>query len=93
MKILRMLKALLTSRHLFSNWLLAGVRYFLMKRGLVREGSITVKCRDRVYMLRPEMYSIIVNAYYNKVFDSLECGDNIYAVVSYGGWKIRFYDF
>jgi FkbM family methyltransferase len=92
MKILRMLKVLLASRNLFSNWLSAGVRYFLMKCGLVREGSIAVRCRDRVYMLKPETYGAIVYAYYRKAFESLECSDNIYAVVSYRGWKIRFYD-
>jgi hypothetical protein len=45
MNVFRMLKVLLASRHLFSNWLFAGIRYFLMKHGLVREGSIAVRCR------------------------------------------------
>jgi len=87
-----MIKLLLVSKNLFSNWLSASVRYFLMKRGLVREGSIAVKCRDRIYMLKPETYGAIVYAYYRKAFESLECSDNIYAVVNYRGWRIRFYD-
>ena len=92
MRIFRMIKLLLVSRNLFSNWLSASVRYFLMKRGLVRKGSIAVKCNDRVYMLTPETYGTIIYAYYRKAFESLECSDNIYAVVSYRGWKIHFYD-
>jgi hypothetical protein len=90
MRIFKMLKVLLTSRHLFSNWLFAGVRYFLMKRGLVKEGSIAVKCRDRVYMLKPKTYGAIVYAYYRKAFEFLECSDSIYAVVSYGGGRYVF---
>jgi hypothetical protein len=85
MRISRKLKALLTSRNLFSNWLSAGVRYFLVKRGLVKGGYVTVKCRDRVYMLKPETYDAIVYAYYRKAFEFLECSNNIYAVVSYRG--------
>jgi FkbM family methyltransferase len=92
MKNFRMIKVLLTSRHLFSNWLSAGVRYFLMKRGLVKGGYVAVKCNGRVYMLKSKTYGAIVYAYYRKAFEFLECSDNIYAVVSYGGWKIRFYD-
>jgi len=88
MRIFRMIKLLLVSRNLFSNWLSASVRYFLMKRGLVREGSIAVKCNDRVYMLKPRTYGTIIHAYYRKAFESLECSDNIYAVVSYRGRKM-----
>jgi len=92
MNFFRMLKMLLVSRHLFSNWLSAGVRYFLMKHGLVKEGSIAVRCRGRVYVFKPETYSVIVNAHYDRVFESLECSDNLYAVVDYRGQRIRFYD-
>jgi hypothetical protein len=37
------------------------LRYFLMKRVLVREGPIAVRCRGRAYMLKPETYRAIVN--------------------------------
>jgi len=92
MNVSRMLKTLLASRRLFSNWLSAGVRYFLMKYVLVKEGSIVVMCRDRAYVLKPETYRAIVNAHYDRAFESLECSDNLYAVVDYMGWRIRFYD-
>jgi len=92
MGVFRMLKVLLRSRNLFSNWLSAGIRYFLMKHGLVREGSIAARCEDKVYMLNPETYSTIIRAYYRKAFDYLECGDSLCAVASYRGWKIRFCD-
>jgi len=92
MNVFRMLKTLLASRHLFSNWLSAGVKYFLMKYVLVKEGSIVVMCRDRAYVLKPETYGAIVSAHYDRAFESLECSDNLYAVVSYKEWRIRFYD-
>jgi FkbM family methyltransferase len=63
-----------------------------MKYVFVKEGSIVVMCRGRVYVLKPETYGAIVNAYYDGAFESLECSDNLYAVVSYKGWRIRFYD-
>jgi hypothetical protein len=61
-----------------------------MKYVLVKEGSIVVMCRDRVYVLKPETYKAIVNAHYDRAFESLECSDNLYAVVDYMGWRISF---
>jgi hypothetical protein len=55
MRTFRRLKALLLSRKLFRNWLPAGIRYYLIGRGLVG-GGITVRfrCGDgRVYVLSP----------------------------------------
>jgi FkbM family methyltransferase len=92
MKAFYELMYILSSKDLFRNWLFAGVRYFLMKHGLVRKGSIVVMCRDRAYVLKPETYNAIIHAYYKKAFEYLECSDNLYAVVDYRGWKIRFYD-
>jgi len=56
MGIIRRLRVLLASRNLFRNWLSAGIRYYLIERGLV-DGSITARfrCGDgRVYVLSPQ---------------------------------------
>jgi FkbM family methyltransferase len=70
MDIIRRLRVLLASRNLFRNWLFAGIRYYLIERGLV-DGSITARfrCGDGgVYVLSPWVYSLIVSAYYGGLF-------------------------
>jgi len=47
-KIIRNFKALINSKKLFRNWLSTGIRYYLIKRGLVKSDSIIVKICDRV---------------------------------------------
>jgi len=91
MGILRMFKVLIASRRLFSNWLSAGIRYYLVKHSMIK-GGITVKCSNRKYALSPRVYSSIVNAYYDGAFEELECHDSLYAVFTYKGQKIRFCD-
>jgi len=76
MKIFRMIKVLFTSRHLFSNGLSAGIKYFLMKRGMLR-GRINVRCGSAEYLLKPEVYSFIVNAYYDGVLSDFLCEQNM----------------
>jgi len=91
MGILRKLKVLITSRRLFSNWLQAGFKYYLIKYGMLK-GDIIVRCSDREYMLNPRIYPLIVSAYYDGVFEELECSDSLYAVLTWEGRKIRIYD-
>jgi FkbM family methyltransferase len=67
----RRLKVLIASRDLFRNWLLAGVKYFLVKHGLLK-GDVIVKCDD-VITLNPNVYSIIVKAYYDGVLRDVYC--------------------
>jgi FkbM family methyltransferase len=71
-----MLKVLLTSRNLFSNWLSAGIRYFLVKRGMLR-GRIDVRCGSAEYLLQPEVYSSMVSAYYDGVLRDFLCEQNM----------------
>jgi FkbM family methyltransferase len=68
----RRLKVLIASRDLFHNWLLAGIKYFLVKHGLLK-GGVTVKCDDVVITLNPNVYSIIVNAYHDGVLRDVYC--------------------
>ena len=64
MRISRMLKVLLTSRNLFSNWLSAGIKYFLVRHDMLR-GRISVRCGGAEYLL--QVYSFIVKAHYDGV--------------------------
>jgi len=66
MRISRMLKVLLTSRNLFSNWLSAGIKYFLVRHGVLR-GRNSVRYGNIEYLLQPEVYSSIVKAYYDGI--------------------------
>jgi FkbM family methyltransferase len=67
----RRLKVLIASRDLFNNWLLAGIKYLLVKHGLLK-GDVIVKCDD-VITLNPSVYSLIVNAYYDGVLRDVYC--------------------
>jgi FkbM family methyltransferase len=67
----RRLKVLIPSRNLFHNWLLAGVKYFLVKHSLFK-GDVIVKCDD-VITLNPNVYSIIVNTYHDGVLRDVYC--------------------
>jgi len=69
--MLRRLKVLTASRDLFHNWLLAGIKYFLVKHGLLK-GDVIVKCDD-VITLNPNVYSIIVNAYHDGLLRDVYC--------------------
>jgi FkbM family methyltransferase len=78
MDFLREFKVFVSSRGLFRNWFSAGIRYYLIKRGLV-DGSITARfrCGDGwVHVLSPWVYSLIVNAYYDGLF-RLVCDDKL----------------
>jgi len=76
MRISRMLKALLTSKNLFSNWLSAGIKYFLVRHGMLRR-RISVRCDSVEYLLRPVVYSFIVNAYYDGILRVFSCEQNM----------------
>ena len=78
MSIIRRLKVLLASRNLFHNWLSAGIRYYLINRGLVN-GDIDVKfkCNNNNYILSRWIYSLIINAYYDGLFKTLCNGELI----------------
>jgi hypothetical protein len=67
----RRLKVLIASRDLFHNWLLAGIKYLLVKHGLLK-GDVIVKCDD-VITLNPNVYSFIVNEYHDGVLRDVYC--------------------
>jgi hypothetical protein len=59
MGMLRRLEVLFASRRLFSNWLLAGIKYYLVKRGFIR-GDIVVKCDNKGYRLDPRSTPLLL---------------------------------
>ena len=73
--LIRRLKVLVSSRGLFSNWLLAGIKYYLTRHGVLK-GGVIVKCGDEKYVLSPWVYSSIVNAYYDGLLRDVSCSDN-----------------
>jgi FkbM family methyltransferase len=76
MGILSRLETLFTSRRLFSNWLLAGIKYYLVERGFIR-GDIVVKCGDKGYRLDPGIYSFIVNSYHEGFLKNVSCDESL----------------
>jgi FkbM family methyltransferase len=93
MGITRRLRVLLASRKLFHNWFSAGIRYYLIRHDFI-DGNITVRfrCGDgKVYVLSPWVYASMVNAYYDGLFSGLDCGDLVYLVLDYGGFRVRLH--
>jgi FkbM family methyltransferase len=91
MYIFERLRKLFYSKKLFSNWFSAGIRYYLIKYGLAKD-VITIRCGDIKKSIDSKTYLTIINAYYNKLFEELECSDSIYILFTYRGKKIRLYD-
>jgi len=67
------LRLLLASRKLFSNWLSAGVKYFLVKHG-ISSGNIGVRYGSGEFALRPKVYSFMVNAFCDGVLKEIHVG-------------------
>jgi len=66
MGILRRVKVLLASRKLFRNWFLAGIRYYLIKLGLIHSINIKVIYKDGSRAIIPWIaYGNLVNDYYD----------------------------
>jgi len=71
-----MFKVLIASRRLFSNWLSAGIRYYLVKYGTLK-GGIKVKCGNKEHVLSPRVYLNIVNAYYGGLLRDFSCSNKL----------------
>ena len=62
----------LFTRRLFENWFGAAVRYLLIRHGLAG-GLVTVRCGGSVHGLSPDLYSFIVNSYYDGSVGDAHC--------------------
>lgn len=85
-------KVLITihSRRLFKNWINARIRYFLIRRGLLKARYITLRIGNKTISVPPRIYSLLINAYYDHLIHEIEVrnGD----IVLDGVVKIRFVD-
>jgi len=80
---LRRLKALLASRKLFRNWLSAGVKYYLVKGGLLHDDNIEVVCRDGSKSLIPvRIYAVLAYDYYDGYLMKYDCRNGIATYVN-----------
>jgi len=75
MDLVNKIIALISSRKLFKNWLLAGVKYYLIQHGLSK-GDIVVKCGNRKLRMDPLTYASIVVSHYNGWLRDFVCSDN-----------------
>ncbi|GAB6944287.1 FkbM family methyltransferase [Vulcanisaeta sp. JCM 14467] len=60
---------------MFGNWFGAAVRYLLIKHGLA-SGLVMVRCGGLVHGLSPDLYSFIVNSYYDGNINDVHCLDS-----------------
>jgi FkbM family methyltransferase len=56
--------------------LLAGIKFYLIKRGFIR-GDIVVKCGNKGYRLDPEIYSFIVSYYHKGFLKNVSCDESL----------------
>ena len=105
-RVFRRFRALLSSRHLFGNWLSVALKYLLIRYGLT-SGYVVVKCNNMVHRLCPSLYRFVVNNYHNRNITDLHCAETItfrymgipfrvvppcFAEFSYMGRWVRFFD-
>jgi len=76
MKAFYELKYMLSSKDLFRNWFSAGIKYLLIKNGLIK-GDIIVKCDNNTFALNPNIYSFIVDAHYNGYIREVSCSEEL----------------
>ena len=70
--MLKQFRVALSTRHLFRNWLSAAIKYLLIKRGLAND-PVMVRCGGSVHGLSPDIYSFIVNNYYDGNINDVHC--------------------
>ena len=64
----------MNSRDLFQNWLSVGVKYLLIRYGLIKD-NIAIECSNNVFTLDPKVYLFIVSAYFNGYLEDVSCDD------------------
>jgi FkbM family methyltransferase len=80
---LRRLRALLRSRKLFRNWLSAGVKYYLVKGGLLHDDYIEVVCGDGSKgLITVRAYAVLANDYYDGYLMKYDCRNGIATYVN-----------
>lgn len=79
---------MLRSRRLFRNWLSLGIRYQLVRYGLIKGNNLlTAICRDgNTSLIEPQVYGFIANVYYDGLIAGYDCGSK--SVVLTNGSKL-----
>ena len=105
-KITRKITLAIFTRQLFENWLIATLRYLLIKYGLVSD-YIVVRCNNTVHRLCSSLYGFIVNNYYDRNIVDFRCSEVItfrfadvplkiippcFVEFDYMGRSVRFFD-
>jgi FkbM family methyltransferase len=86
MNAIRSLRVLFVSRGLFRNWLPAGIRYYLARRGVFRGDFIGVVCLDGSRDSIPtHAYGALANDYYDGFLRNYDCVEHM---AIYGDTKI-----
>jgi len=86
MNAIRSLRVLFVSRGLFRNWLPAGIKYYLARRGVFRGDFIGVVCLDGSRDSIPtHAYGVLVNDYYDGFLRNYDCVEHM---AIYGDTKI-----
>ena len=66
------------SRKLFRNWLSAGVKYYLVKSGLLHDDNIEVVCRDgSKSLITVRAYAVLAYDYYDGYLMKYDCKNGI----------------
>jgi hypothetical protein len=73
-KMFHRLKYILKSKDLFQNWLSAGIKFYLIEKGLIKD-DIVIKCDNNVFILDPKVYLFIVSTYYSGYLKAVSCDD------------------
>jgi len=80
---LRRLRALLRSRKLFRNWLSAGVKYWLIKGGVLHDDYIEVFCGDGSKgLITVRAYAVLAYDYYDGYLMKHDCRNGIATYVN-----------
>jgi len=77
------LKMLLISKNYFENWLSAGFKCFLYRRGLLRTNTLSVRCRDSASLtLPPRLYELLLSGLLSELFRGLSCRNQVAVAAS-----------
>jgi FkbM family methyltransferase len=80
---LRRIRGLLASRKLFRNWFSAGVKYWLIKGGLLHDDNIEVVCRDGSKgLITVIAYAVLAYDYYDGYLMKYDCKNGIATYVN-----------
>lgn len=89
--MVRPLKVWFKSRGLFKNWFTLGIRYWLIKHGLLKNKNLHVICKDsKDIIIDTYTYSKLLNGYYYGAIKSFYCDNGPAIAVSWHKREVKF---